>query len=206
MPVVDIIDLKKNKVGEASLSEGVFGVEVKTHLMHEVVKMQLANRRQGTACTKSKGFISGGGRKPWKQKGTGRARAGSTRSPLWRGGGTVFGPTPRDYSHRVPYKVRRYALKSALSQKLQENRLLVVDQLWLDVAKTKQFVTLMHSLQVDNALIIDVDNRNLQLSARNVPDFKVLRPEGLNVYDLLLYEHVVITRPALENIEKRFSA
>lgn len=206
MPVVDILDVKKNKVGEAPLSDGVFGVEVKTHIMHEVVKMQLANRRQGTACTKTKGFISGGGRKPWKQKGTGRARAGSTRSPLWRGGGTVFGPTPRDYSYRVPQKVRRYALKSALSQKLQENRLLVIDHLQLDAVKTKQFVTLMRSLQVENALIIDVDNRNLQLSARNVPDFKVLRPEGLNVYDLLLYDHVVITRPALENIEKRFSA
>jgi large subunit ribosomal protein L4 len=206
MPVVDILDEKKNKVGEAPLPEGVFGVEVKPHLMHEVVKMQLANRRQGTACTKAKGLIRGGGRKPWKQKGTGRARAGSTRSPLWRGGGTIFGPTPRDYSYRVPQKVRQYALKSALSQKLQENRLLVVEHLQLEAVKTKQFMVVMHALQVHNALIIDVENKNLQLSARNIPDFKILRPEGLNVYDLLLYDHVVITRPALEKIEKRFSA
>ena len=206
MPVVDIIDVKNNKVGEAQLAEEVFGVEIKPYLISEVVKMQLANRRRGTACTKKRSAVRGGGRKPWRQKGTGRARAGTIRSPLWRGGGTVFGPLPRDYSYKVPKKVRKNALKSALSQKLKENKLIIVDSISLESIKTKNFVSLMKNLQVNSALIIDQDNLNLKLSARNVPKFKVLNPEGLNVYDILLYDYLILTQSSVGEIEKRLSA
>ena len=206
MPVVDIIDVKNNKVGEAQLAEEVFGVEIKPYLISEVVKMQLANRRRRTACTKNRSAVRGGGRKPWRQKGTGRARAGTIRSPLWRGGGTVFGPLPRDYSYKVPKKVRKNALKSALSQKLKENKLIIVDSISLESIKTKNFVSLMKNLQVNSALIIDQDNLNLKLSARNVPKFKVLNPEGLNVYDILLYDYLILTQSSVGEIEKRLSA
>ena len=206
MPVVDIIDVKNNKVGEAQLAEEVFGVEIKPYLISEVVKMQLANRRRGTACTKNRSAVRGGGRKPWRQKGTGRARAGTIRSPLWRGGGTVFGPLPRDYSYKVPKKVRKNALKSALSQKLKENKLIIVDSISLESIKTKNFVSLMKNLQVNSALIIDQDNLNLKLSARNVPKFKVLNPEGLNVYDILLHDYLILTQSSVGEIERRLSA
>jgi large subunit ribosomal protein L4 len=206
MPVVDIVDITNKRVGEAQLADEIFGVEIKPHLIHEVVKMQLANRRRGTACTKNRSRVRGGGRKPWKQKGTGRARAGTIRSPLWRGGGTVFGPLPRDYSYKVPQKVRKNALKSALSQKLKENKLIIVDSIYFENIKTKKFVSLMENLQISNGLVIDQDNMNLSLSARNVPNFKVLKPEGLNVYDILLHDYLVLTRPSLGQIEKRISA
>lgn len=203
MPVVDVIDINNNKVGEALLADEIFGVKVKPLVIHEVVKMQLANRRSGTASTKGRSLVSGGGRKPWRQKGTGRARAGSIRSPLWRGGGTVFGPVPRDYFYLVPKKVRRSALKSALTQKLKENKLVVIDAINLEDIKTKKFVALMKTLNINNALIIDKENKNLQLSARNVPNFKVLKPEGLNVFDIMTHEFLVLTKPSLECIEKR---
>lgn len=206
MPVIDIVDKVNNKVGETSLTDAIFGVEVNPSLIHEVVKMQLANRRSGTASTKSRALVSGGGKKPWKQKGTGRARVGSIRSPLWKGGGTVFGPVPRDYSYSVPKKVRKNALKSVLSQKAQENKLVLIDSLTFDEIKSKKFVALMKSLKINNALIIDEENKNLSLSARNVANFKVLRPEGLNVYDLMVYDFVVLTKPSLESIEKRLLA
>ncbi|MBW1678638.1 MAG: 50S ribosomal protein L4 [Deltaproteobacteria bacterium] len=206
MPVVDIIDITNNKVGKTELADEVFGVEVKPHLIHEVVKMQLANRRRGTACTKNRSRVRGGGRKPWKQKGTGRARAGTIRSPLWRGGGTIFGPLPRDYSYKVPQKVRKNALKSALSQKLKENKLIIVDSIYFENIKTKKFISLMENLQISDGLVIDQDNMNLSLSARNVPNFKVLKPEGLNVYDIFLHDYLVLTRPSLGQIEKRISA
>jgi len=206
MPVVDIVDITNNKVGEVSLSDGIFGVEVKPHLIHEVVKMQLANRRSGTASTKNRALVRGGGKKPWKQKGTGRARVGTIRSPLWKGGGTIFGPVPRDYSYLVPKKVRKNALKSVLTQKLKENKLVLVDALKLEEVKTKKFVSLMKSLKISNALIIDEENKNLILSARNVPNFKVLKPEGLNVFDIMVYDHIVLTKPSLEKIEKRLLA
>jgi large subunit ribosomal protein L4 len=206
MPVVDIVDITNNKVGETSLIDDIFGVEVKPFLIHEVVKMQLANRRSGTASTKNRSLVSGGGKKPWKQKGTGRARVGSIRSPLWKGGGTIFGPVPRDYSYLVPKKVRKNALKSALSQKLQENKLVLVDAIRFDEVKSKKFVALMKSFKITNALIIDVENKNLSLSARNVTNFKVLKPEGLNVFDLMVHDYVVLTKPSLECIEKRLLA
>lgn len=206
MPAVDILDTKKIKVGEALLADTIFDVEVKPHLVHDVVKMQLANRRRGTAQTKTRSMVSGGGRKPWRQKGTGRARAGTIRSPLWKGGGTVFGPVPKDYSYQVPKKVRKGALRSVLTQKLRENRLVIVNALTLEIVKTKAFVSIMRELNIPNALIIDVNNGNLELSARNVPNFKVLKPEGLNVYDVLRFDYLVITQPSLEQIGKRLSA
>ena len=206
MPVVDIVDITNNKVGETSLTDDIFGVEVNPFLIHEVVKMQLANRRSGTASTKNRSLVRGGGKKPWKQKGTGRARVGSIRSPLWKGGGTIFGPVPRDYSYLVPKKVRKNALKAALSQKLQENKLVLVDAITLDEVKSKKFVALMKTFKITNALIIDEENKNLSLSARNVTNFKVLKPEGLNVFDLMVHDYVVLTKPSLESIEKRLLA
>jgi large subunit ribosomal protein L4 len=206
MPVVDIVDITNNKVGETSLADDIFGVEVNSFLIHEVVKMQLANRRSGTASTKNRSLVRGGGKKPWKQKGTGRARVGSIRSPLWKGGGTIFGPVPRDYSYLVPKKVRKNALKAALSQKLQENKLVLVDTITFDEVKSKKFVALMKTFKITNALIIDEENKNLSLSARNVTNFKILKPEGLNVFDLMIHDYVVLTKPSLESIEKRLLA
>jgi len=206
MPVVDIMDITNNKVGETSLTDDIFGVEVNPFLIHEVVKMQLANRRSGTASTKNRSLVRGGGKKPWKQKGTGRARVGSIRSPLWKGGGTIFGPMPRDYSYLVPKKVRKNALKAALSQKLQENKLVLVDAIIFDEVKSKKFVALMKTFKITNALIIDEENKNLSLSARNVTNFKILKPEGLNVFDLMIHDYVVLTKPSLESIEKRLLA
>ena len=206
MPVVDIKDIANSKVGEAQLADDVFGVEIKPHLIHEVVKMQLAQRRRGTASTKGRSEVRGGGRKPWRQKGTGRARAGTNRSPLWRGGGIVFGPLPRDYGYKVPKKVRKQALKSALSQKLVEDKLIIVDSIPLDSIKTKKFIAIMGNLRINDALIIDQDNMNLRLSAHNVPKVKVLQPEGLNTYDILRYDYLVLTAPSVKKIEERLSA
>ena len=183
----------------------MFGCEVKPHLLHEVVKMQLASRRRGTASTKTRGFVRGGGTKPWRQKGTGRARAGTIRSPLWEGGGVVFGPHPRDYSYKANKKVKKSALRSALSSKLKENRLFIVESFTLSEIKTKEFTKLLRNLEIENALIIDDRNTNLEMSARNVPSVKVLRPEGLNVYDILKYETLVITQPCVEKITKELS-
>ena len=205
MPVVDIKDIANSKVGETQLADDVFGVEIKPHLIHEVVKMQLAQRRRGTASTKGRSEVRGGGRKPWRQKGTGRARAGTIRSPLWRGGGIVFGPLPRDYRYKVPKKVRKQALKSALSQKLVENKLIIVDSIALDSIKTKKFLSIMRSLSINDALIIDQDNLNLRLSAHNVPKIKVLQPDGLNTYDILRYDYLVLTAPSVKKIEERLS-
>jgi large subunit ribosomal protein L4 len=188
------------------LADDVFGVVVKPHLIHEVVKMQLAQRRRGTASTKGRSQVRGGGRKPWRQKGTGRARAGTTRSPLWRGGGIVFGPLPRDYGYKVPKKVRKQALKSALTQKLVEDKLIIVDSISLDSIKTKKFLSIMGNLNISDALIIDQDNLNLRLSARNVPKIKVLQPDGLNTYDILRYDYLVLTAPSVKKIEERLSA
>jgi large subunit ribosomal protein L4 len=206
MPAVDIINITNNKVGETQLPDEIFGVEVKPHLIHEVIKMQLANRRRGTACTKSRSQVRGGGKKPWRQKGTGRARVGTRRSPLWRGGGIVFGPLPRDYSYKVSKKVRKQALKSALSQKLIDNKLIIVDSISLETIKTKKLLSIMEDLRVHDALIVDHDNLNLSLSARNVPRFKVLQPGGLNTYDILRYDYLVLTPPSLKKIEERLLA
>ena len=192
---------------EPSLNEAIFGVKPRTHLLHQAVVMQLANRRAGSAATKSKGFVRGGGKKPWRQKGTGRARAGSIRSPIWVGGGTVFGPEPRDYSYRMPRTARRAALLSALSLKKRENKIIVVDKLDLEQAKTKLMVQALAELKVASALLVIAQaDAKIERSARNLPCVKVLRVEGLNVYDLLHYEHLILTDEALKILQEKLAA
>jgi large subunit ribosomal protein L4 len=192
---------------QPQLNEAIFGAKTRPHLLHQAVVMQLANRRAGSAATKSKGFVSGGGKKPWRQKGTGRARSGSIRSPIWVGGGTVFGPQPRDYSYRLPRKARREALLSALSSKNRDGKIIVVDKLLLDAPKTKLMVQALVELKVSSALIvIPQEDVKIERSARNLPKVKVLRVEGLNVYDLLRYEHLVLTDGALKLLEERLAA
>jgi large subunit ribosomal protein L4 len=191
---------------EPTLNEAIFGAKPRTHLLHQAVVMQLANRRTGSAATKSKGFVSGGGKKPWRQKGTGRARAGSIRSPIWVGGGTVFGPQPRDYSYRMPRTARREALLSALSLKKRENKVIVVDKFELEQAKTKLMVQALAELKVASALlVIPQADAKIERSARNLPKVKVLRVEGLNVYDLLRYEHLILTDGALKILQEKLA-
>ena len=192
---------------EPQLNPAIFGVKTRAHLLHQAVVMQLANRRAGSAATKSKGFVSGGGKKPWRQKGTGRARAGSIRSPIWVGGGTVFGPQPRDYSYRMPRTARREALLSALSLKHREGKIIVVDKFDLEQAKTKLMVRALGELKVDNALIVIAEpDEKIERSARNLPHVKVLRVNGVNVYDLMRYDHLILTEGALRQLEARFAA
>jgi large subunit ribosomal protein L4 len=204
MPVVDVYDISRTKVGETSLRDDIFSIPVQGHILHEVVTMQLASRRSGTASTKGRSEVRGGGHKPWRQKGTGRARAGTSRSPLWRGGGVVFGPKPRSYAYKVPKKVRRLALKMALSSKLAKGQLLILDQYPYDAPKTKEFVKVMANLQVDKALFITSgDDQVLTLSSRNVPYVQIMRTEGMNVYDILRYDYLVVFQPAISQIEER---
>jgi len=192
---------------QPTLNEAIFGAKTRRHLLHQAVVMQLANRRAGSAATKTKGFVSGGGKKPWRQKGTGRARAGSTRSPIWVGGGTTFGPHPRDYSYRLPRTARREALLSALSLKNRDGKIIVVDKFELDEAKTKLMVRALAELKVQSALVvIPQSDVKIERSARNLPKIKVLRVEGLNVYDLLRYEHLILTEGALKRLEERLVA
>ena len=205
MAVADVHNMYGEKVSEIDLADGIFNVPPKKHVLHEVVTMQLANRRSGSAFTKGRSEVRGGGRKPYRQKGTGRARAGSRTSPLWRGGGVVFGPKPRSYSYKVPKGVRRQALKMALTSKLQDKALIVVDRLDLESVKTKRFVEVIESLKTKQALIVtDRKLKNLELSSRNVPDVKVLRSEGLNVYDILKFKHLVLLEPCVKQIHERF--
>jgi large subunit ribosomal protein L4 len=188
------------------LKEEIFGAKVRLHLLHQTVVMQLNNRRAGTASTKSKGFVSGGGKKPWRQKGTGRARAGSIRSPLWVGGGTTFGPQPRDYSYRLPKKARKQALLSALSAKNGDGKIIVLDKWELAEPKTKLMRKVLDDLKVTSALIvIPQSDERVERSARNLPAVKVLRVEGLNVYDLLRHEHLILTEGSLRLIEERLA-
>jgi large subunit ribosomal protein L4 len=206
MPTVDIYDAKREKVGSLDLSETVFAAELKPYLLHEVVIWQLAKRRQGNACTKSRHEVRGGGRKPWRQKGTGRARAGSRRSPLWRGGGVAFGPKPRSYAYTLPKKVKKAALRVALSDKLREEKLLVLRGFDLAQIKTKAFVEVLKRFETDDALIITAaPDEVLEKSARNVAKVKVMRAEGLNVYDILRYDRLVLVEPAVASIEEALS-
>ena len=188
------------------LPDSIFGVAVRPHLLHQAVVMQLNNRRAGTASTKTRGKVRGSGKKPWRQKGSGRARAGSVRSPIWVGGGTTFGPLPRDYSYRLPKTARRQAVLSALSLKRQEEKLVVVEPEDVTEIKTRVMAEAIASLGVGKSLFViaDADDK-IELSARNLPNVKVLRVAGLNVYDLLRYEYLVLTRDALQKIEERFS-
>jgi large subunit ribosomal protein L4 len=198
-----MVDMSNKKVKDVELP-AVFGEEVKSHLLHSAVVNQLANRRAGTAATKTKGLVSGGGTKPFKQKGTGRARAGSTRSPLWRHGGTVFGPTPRDYSYSMPKKEKRAALAAALSSKVGENRMVLLDKLELARPRTKQMSDLLKTLGVaESALVlIAAENKNVALASRNMPNIKVIRMENINVYDLLRYRYLITTQDALTTMQE----
>ncbi len=207
MSTVNIVNTKNESVGEIELNDDVFNREVKEYILHEVVRMQRAARRAGNACTKTRVEVSGGGRKPWKQKGTGRARAGTNRSPLWRGGGVAFGPKPRNYSFKLNRKVRQQAVSMALSARFQEGNLIVLDDFTLDQIKTKDFVNIMNILEVDNGIIVaDNATDKLTKSSRNVNGYKVMSSEGLNVYDLLLHKKVILLRPVIENLEKRLMA
>lgn len=207
MPKVPLYNMSGAQVGEIELNDKVFGIEPSEAAMHQVVKMQLANRRVGTADTKTRGEVRGGGRKPYRQKGTGRARAGSIRSPLWRKGGVVFGPHPRDFSYRLPRKVRRLALRSALSSKVRDQKIVVVDQLVFDEPKTKKMVEVLDSLNVfEKALVVTADgDANVVKSARNIPGVKPIRADFLNVYDILNYDKLIITRDAVAKVEEVFA-
>ena len=204
MPVIDVYNLKKEKVGQAELPEEIFNVPLRTHLVHEVVVAQLASRRAGSASTKERSEVRGSTRKLYRQKGTGRARAGSRRNPLYRGGGIIFGPHPRDFSYQPPKKVRRTALKVALTAKYQDNELMVLDAFDLPEIKTKHFVQVLQGLGLGRALIVTpASDETLEKSARNVPGIKVLRSAGLNVYDVVKYPQLVLLQPCLEQLKER---
>jgi len=204
---MDVLNIKGEKVSQVELVDMIFNVAVKSSVLHEVVKMQLASKRSGTAAVKHRSDIRGSGRKLFRQKGTGRARRGNIKSPLLRGGGVVFGPDPRSYAYKVPKKVRRLALKMALSSKVQGNNLVVLDQFELDQVKTKKFLEVVNTLKLENVLIVtEKKNENLELSSRNVPDVKVLRSEGLNVYDILKYKKMILLESSIKDIEGRLLA
>jgi len=207
MAVVDVLNTKGEKVSQRELSEELFNVPAKASVLHEVVTMQLAGRRSGTAAVKRRSDITGSRRKLFRQKGTGRARRGDIKSPLLRGGGVAFGPEPKSFAYRVPKKVRKLALKMALSSKLQENSLVVLNQLELEEIKTKAFIEIIDALNIDNALIVTNEkDEKLERSSRNVPNIKVLRSEGLNVYDILKYQSLVLLEPVINDIEGRLGA
>ena len=204
MAVTEVLNTDNKKVGEVELNDALFGLEVKKHILHDVVKMQLANRRAGTACTKTRTEVRGGGAKPYRQKGTGRARAGTNNSPLWRGGGVIFGPKPRDYSYKLPKKVRKLGLRMALSARFSENNMIVLDGFELADIKSKQFAEVMKKLDIENGLIVIPEkNENLEKSSRNVRGYKVIPADGLNVYDILLHRSLVVLQPCLGQLEER---
>jgi len=204
MAVIDVLNKQAEKISETELPDEVFGVPIKGSVLHEVVTMQLASRRSGTASVKNRSDVRGSGKKLFRQKGTGRARRGNIKSPLLRGGGVAFGPKPKSYAYKVPKKVRKLALKMALSSKLLEKDILVLDQFGLDQKKTRDFVDVLGKLGIDNALIVtDAKDENLEYSSRNVPNVKVLRTEGLNVYDILKYRSLVLLEPSIKQIEGR---
>ena len=204
MTVVDIINCRAEKVSQVELEDDIFNIPVRTNILHEVVTMQLANRRAGSASVKHRSDVKGSRRKLFRQKGTGRARRGDIKSPLLRGGGSVFGPDTRSYFYKVPKKVKKLALKMALSSKLKEDNIIVLDKFELDKIKTKEFLSIMGALDTNNALIItEKEDKNLELSSRNIPEVKVLRVEGMNVYDILKYKRLVLLEASIEPIRGR---
>ena len=206
MANVSVYNIEGKEVGTIDLSDAVFGVEVNEHLMHMAVVQQLANKRQGTQKAKTRSEVSGGGRKPWRQKGTGHARQGSTRAPQWTGGGVVFAPTPRDYSFKLNKKEKRAALKSALTSRVAENKIIVLDELKLDEIKTKKFVQVMKNLNVEKALVVlNEMDKNVIASAANIPTVKTAQTNELNVFDVLKYETVVVTKAAVATIEEVYA-
>ncbi len=206
MPTVDVIDKNRNKVDQVDLPDEVFNIEVRPDVLHQVVLWQLAKKRAGNASTKTRSEVRGGGRKPWRQKGTGRARAGTIRSPLWRGGGTINGPKPRDYAFKLNKKLRSLGLKMAISAKLQEDQLVILNDLDLPETKTKHFAGVMSGLDLSKALFVTTEEDHTAiLSSRNIPGVKVIRTDGLNVYDVLKYDHLVLIRPSVDKIVERLS-
>ena len=206
MANVSVYNMEGNEVGSMELNDAVFGVEVNEHLVHMAVVQQLANNRQGTQKAKTRSEVSGGGRKPWRQKGTGHARQGSTRAPQWTGGGVVFAPTPRDYSFKLNKKERRAALKSALTSRVEEKKFIVVDEINFDEIKTKKFQDVLNNLSVSKALVVLEDgNKNAELSARNIADVKTAKTNTINVYDILKYNTVIATKAAVQAIEEVYA-
>ena len=205
MANVSVYNIEGKEVGTIDLNDAVFGVEVNEHLVHMAVVSQLANKRQGTQKAKTRSEVSGGGRKPWRQKGTGHARQGSTRAPQWTGGGVVFAPTPRDYSFKLNKKERRAALKSALTSRVEEKKFIVVDEINFDEIKTKKFQDVLNNLSVSKALVVLEDgNKNAELSARNIADVKTAKTNTINVYDILKYNTVIATKAAVQAIEEYY--
>ncbi len=206
MAKVSVYNIEGSQVGEIELNDSIFGVEVNEHLVHMAVVAQLAAKRQGTQSAKTRSEVSGGGKKPWRQKGTGHARQGSTRAPQWTGGGVVFAPKPRTYTIKMNKKERRLALKSALTSRVNENKLIVLDSLNLDEIKTKKFKAVMDNLKVSKALVVMAEkNENVVLSARNVPDVKTTLTNAINVYDILKYDTMVVTKDAVNAIQEVYA-
>ena len=206
MANVSVYNIEGKEVGSIELNDAVFGVEVNEHLVHMALVNQLANNRQGTQSAKTRSEVSGGGRKPWRQKGTGHARQGSTRSPQWTGGGVVFAPKPRDYSFKMNKKEKRAALCSALSSKVAESQIIVLDEFKLDEIKTKKFVEVMNNLKASKALVVlEGENKNVVLSGRNIPTVKVTATNEINTYDVLKYETLVVTKAAVEKLEEVYA-
>ena len=206
MANVSVFNMEGNEVGTMELSDAVFGVEIKENLVHQAVVLRLANERQGTQKARTRSEVSGGGRKPWRQKGTGHARQGSTRAPQWKGGGVVFAPVPRDYSFKMNKKEKKAALKSALTSKVQDNKIVVLDELKLDAIKTKDFKRVMDNLKVSSALVVtDVQDQNVILSARNLSGVATSVAANINVYDIMKYKNLVVTKAAVASIEEVFA-
>ncbi len=207
MPTVAVYDIANKQVGDIELKENIFGVEMNAGLVHQAVVMQLASQRLGNHATKTRSMVRGGGRKPWKQKGTGRARSGSTRSPIWVGGGTVFGPTPRSYAFSMPRKQRRLAIKCALSDKVANNEIVVLDSINFDAPKTKEVVKMLEAFSADKkSLIITADYaENVEKSSRNIPGVKAINTTGLNVFDILNADKMFITKDAIDRIEEVYA-
>ena len=206
MATVSVYNIEGKEVGTIDLNDSVFGVEVNDHLVHKAVVGQLANNRQGTQKAKTRAEVSGGGRKPWRQKGTGHARQGSTRAPQWTGGGIVFDPVPRDYSVKMNKKEKRAALKSALSSRVEEKKFIVIDEINFDEIKTKKFQSVLDNLKINKALVVlEDDNKNAELSARNIPDVKTARTNTINVYDILKYNTVIATKAVVAAIEEVYA-
>ena len=206
MAKVSVYNIDGKEVGSIELNDAVFGVEVNEHLVHLAVVNQLANKRQGTQSAKTRSEVSGGGRKPWRQKGTGHARQGSTRAPQWTGGGVVFAPKPRDYSFKMNKKEKKIALLSALSSKVNESKIVVLDSFNLDEIKTKKFAEVMNNIKVSNALfVIEGENKNVVLSGRNIPTVKVSATNEINTYDVLKYDTLVVTKAAAEQLEEVYA-
>lgn len=206
MANVSVFDMQGKEVGKMDLNDAVFGVEINEHLLHLAVVAQLANKRQGTQKALTRAEVSGGGRKPWRQKGTGNARQGSIRAPQWKGGGVVFAPVPRDYTTTMNKKEKRAALKSALTNAVQENKLIVVDEIKFDEIKTKNFQAMLDALKVEKAFVLlDSNDKNTVLSARNIADIKTAGVNELNVYDVLKYQTVVATKAAVEKIQEVYA-